>query len=171
MSYDEQSQMGNKRPCIAKSNSPLSKTTSGIMEYLKLGIAPSKLILGVPWYGYHYPCLALKNDTICVIKSVPFRGSACSDAAGTEVAYFGILDLLRSTQSKRHWDMDSQSPYFNVKYGLDKTVQVRYDDPKSLGKKYELVTELGLAGAGMWTANYLNYSVASQIKEMWDILP
>lgn len=35
-------------------------------------------MLGVPWYGYDYPCIAFNssNDE-CKIKSVPFRGVNC----------------------------------------------------------------------------------------------
>lgn len=25
--------------------------------YLNLSIAPKKLVMGLPWYGYDYPCL------------------------------------------------------------------------------------------------------------------
>ena len=29
----------------------------GIKQYLHLGIKASKLVLGVPWYGYSYSCI------------------------------------------------------------------------------------------------------------------
>ncbi|XP_010794859.1 di-N-acetylchitobiase-like [Notothenia coriiceps] len=55
MSYDEQSQiMGD---CIAMANAPLSQTLNGYDQFLSLKINPKKLVMGVPWYGYDYPCL------------------------------------------------------------------------------------------------------------------
>ena len=33
----------------------------GLHGYLNLGIKPEQLVLGVPWYGYDYPCLSLSQ--------------------------------------------------------------------------------------------------------------
>ena len=37
-----------------------------------MGIPVKKMILGVPWYGYRYPCQEFVNG-VCYIKEVPFR--------------------------------------------------------------------------------------------------
>lgn len=34
-------------------------TAHGLQTYLDLGIPVEKMILGVPWYGYNYPCIAM----------------------------------------------------------------------------------------------------------------
>ncbi len=88
MAYDLQSQIWdqhfNGSQCYARANSPLDKQahfpqkniiqiiffkhekkkpslriTEGIQRYVDIGIEPSKLILGNPWYGYDYTCLEL----------------------------------------------------------------------------------------------------------------
>ena len=62
-----------------------------------------KLVLGTPWYGYHYPCLegTTITDRYCPIQSVPFRGVNCSDAAGNELDYAQIRNLYYNiTQSE-----------------------------------------------------------------------
>ena len=111
----------------------------GIKEYLHLGIKPSKLVLGVPWYGYSYSCinysvswlyhdylqlsysnnsitLFLQMNDVCSIKQVPFRGVSCSDAAGSQVNYGSIeLHLLPYSISGLLWDDDAKSPYFTYK--------------------------------------------------------
>ena len=46
MDYDTRSQISTQ--CIASANSPLPGTVQGVQRYLDLGIAPSKLVLGVP---------------------------------------------------------------------------------------------------------------------------
>ena len=80
MSYDERSQI--RGPCIASANSALQLTATGLADYIDLGIDPSLLVMGVPWYGYNYPCRSLSGENVCSIKAVPFRGVNCSDAAG-----------------------------------------------------------------------------------------
>ena len=80
MSYDERSQIYG--PCVAGPNSGYNTTATGILQYRALGLNTSQLILGVPWYGYNYPCLSLSDDHVCSIDKVPFRGADCSDAAG-----------------------------------------------------------------------------------------
>lgn len=93
MSYDEQSQMWEDGRCQARPNSPLVKTFSGLRKYLQLGVPHSKLVLGVPWYGYRYPCEELSAG-VCYIDLVPFRGCNCTDAAGREFAYKDVLKML-----------------------------------------------------------------------------
>ena len=80
MSYDERSQIYG--PCVAGANSGYNTTATGILQYRTLGLNTTQLILGVPWYGYNYPCLSLSEDHVCSIEKVPFRGADCSDAAG-----------------------------------------------------------------------------------------
>nr|XP_053653850.1 di-N-acetylchitobiase-like [Cherax quadricarinatus] len=58
MAYDEQSQIFDG-PCTARPNSGIYKTAKGIQTYLDLDIPANKMILGVPWYGYNYPCILL----------------------------------------------------------------------------------------------------------------
>jgi len=82
MSYDERSQIHG--PCVASANSALQNTANGLDSYLKLGIDPGLLVMGMPWYGYNYPCLGLSDDDVCTIKAIPFRGVNCSDAAGED---------------------------------------------------------------------------------------
>ena len=93
MGYDEQSQMWGTATCQASPNSPLVKTFSGLRKYLMLGVPPGKLVLGVPWYGYRYPCLRLSAG-VCYIQRVPFRGCNCTDAAGREFPYRDVLKML-----------------------------------------------------------------------------
>lgn len=38
---------------------------SGTKKFLALGIPAEKLVLGLPWYGYDYPCSTI--DKVCKI--------------------------------------------------------------------------------------------------------
>jgi len=173
MSYDERSQIFDQ--CIASANSPLVNDKYGIEQFLALGISPDKLILGLPWYGYDYPCLTMNDPAspYCPIKQVPFRGVNCSDAAGTQKYYPAVLKLLRGTTvTGRVWESYLQSPYFNY-IASDKSVhQVWYDDPESLTTKYQYAKDTGLIGVGFWNLDELDYSSDPQAqadtKAQWD---
>lgn len=57
-----------------------------------------KLVLGLPWYGYSYPCEADARGKpmdaqgeACQLKQVPFHGAPCSDAAGAQLGYADVM--------------------------------------------------------------------------------
>ncbi|KAK8397859.1 hypothetical protein O3P69_004572 [Scylla paramamosain] len=173
MAYDEQSQI-LKGPCAARPNSGFYKTVQGMMTYLDLGIPPTKMILGVPWYGYTYPCLQLDKNNTCYIKEVPFRGVNCSDAAGKELPFREILNIRHLYNATDHWDQNSLTPWFNFK-SKEGQHQIWYDDERSLLYKYMVAIVTGFRGVGMWTANFLDYSDTPEAKlqqeHMWGLLP
>ncbi|KAG0716478.1 Di-N-acetylchitobiase [Chionoecetes opilio] len=174
MAYDEQSQIMNG-PCSARPNSGIYNAAHGIQTYLHLGIPSKKMVLGVPWYGYNYPCLQLDKNNTCHIKEVPFRGVNCSDAAGTQLPFSKILNTLHSHNATYQWDLNSLTPWFNYKDEKGQRYQIWYDDESSLMYKYMVAIMSGLRGVGMWTANYLDYSDTSEAKQqqerMWSLLP
>jgi len=167
MDYDMQSQIFG--PCVALPNSPIPGVQKGMEAFLKLGIEPNNIVLGVPWYGYRYPCLNPTNDTVCPIKKVPFRGVNCSDAAGKQFPISQILEWLANNKTNgRQWDDKDKAPWFNL-YGDDGiTYQIRYDDIESLTAKYEYAKKLGLRGTGMWISEDLPlYKDPKFSEEMW----
>ena len=173
MSYDERSQIYG--PCIASANSPLAQTIKGIQRFQELGIPAEKLVLGQPWYGYDYPCLSVSEDLICSINKTSFRGAPCSDAAGHEVDYGLIQELLKNSTTGRIWNTTFSAPFFDYKATDGVEHQVWYDDPESLGLKYDYAVGNGLRGIAMWTSDSLDYSnnrnAEAQTKAMWKTLP
>ena len=49
MDYDTRSQVFDA--CLASANAPYFGMIKGLQRYFEIGISPSKLVLGVPWYG------------------------------------------------------------------------------------------------------------------------
>lgn len=172
MSYDEQSQIWGD--CIAMANAPLEQTLNGYDQYLKLKIDHKKIIMGIPWYGYDYPCLSLSQEGVCSIEKVPFRGAPCSDAAGTQKPYSWIMKHVNSSMTGRLWDSKQKAPYFNYMDEGGQIHQVWYDDPESLCSKAHAVMSKGLRGIGMWNGNILDYSndpvAQQQTAVMWNVL-
>uniref|UniRef100_A0A8C8MIN3 Di-N-acetylchitobiase n=2 Tax=Oncorhynchus tshawytscha TaxID=74940 RepID=A0A8C8MIN3_ONCTS len=172
MSYDEQSQIWGD--CVAMANAPFNQTQSAYDQYLAMKIDPKKLVMGVPWYGYDYPCLDFSQEGVCSLAKVPFRGAPCSDAAGRQIPYSFMMKQINGSMSGRLWDEVQLAPYYNYKDQRGQIHQVWYDDPESIALKVAYVRELGLKGAGMWCGNLLDYSNDSvaqeQSRDMWNAL-
>lgn len=178
MAYDTRSQIFGR--CIASANTPAEVARHGIERFLELGIPANKLVLGLPWYGYDYPCANTTDPTVqyCPIEAVPFRNITCSDAAGKELNYANVRQILASpiATTARQWDPTLRSPYFNYRNATTgKIHQMWYDDPESLSIKYGIAKDMGLRGVGFWHLDALDYdgSVSGSVgireaKEMWN---
>ncbi|OQR96912.1 Di-N-acetylchitobiase [Thraustotheca clavata] len=169
MAYDMRSQLYDH--CLAGANSPIAQVKRGLDDYI-IGaqIPQEKLILGLPWYGYQYPCTHFDPLTdLCSIAQEPFRGAPCSDAAGSQLDYGDIVARLAT--SNRLWDPLTATPYFHTKKD-DQVVQIWYDDPTSLQQKFHLASSLG--GIGMWHVDALDYSgkdvAVNSTRDMWTTL-
>ncbi|GAB5575215.1 di-N-acetylchitobiase isoform X1 [Prionailurus iriomotensis] len=113
MSYDEQSPALSE--CIAAANAPYKETLTGYDDYIKIGINPEKLVMGIPWYGYDYTCLKLLEDRVCTIPKVPSWRASCGIASGQQVPYKIIMKHVNSSISGSHWDKNQQASYYNYK--------------------------------------------------------
>ena len=56
MGYDTRSQIFDA--CVGFANAALPLMQRGLNRFLEIGVPSSKLVLGTPWYGYDYKCLA-----------------------------------------------------------------------------------------------------------------
>ena len=163
MDYDTRSQIFDQ--CIAGANAPLPGMIRGLQRWFDLGVDPSKLVLGVPWYGYRYPCLngTAPNAVYCPIAEVPFRGVNCSDAAGREFMYSDIQRVFKSTDSAVtggiRRDSSTGSLFFNAvgdNGGENVVYQYWFDDPISLAAKYKWARKHNLRGVGPYVFQNLD---------------
>jgi len=149
----------------------------GIQRYLDIGLPASKLVLGVPWYGYHYPCLegTALDARYCPIKSVPFRGVNCSDAAGSEMAFSDILTVLRGPDAAKtgglQWDTNMGAAFFNSALQQGLVEQYWFDNAEALAPKYEYAKNMGLLGVGPFCFTYLDaVNQPTDTEGMWTAL-
>jgi spore germination protein len=128
---------------------PLDNTTRTVKlhieRYLKQ-VPASKLILGVPYYGYDWP---VTSDTpnATVNKPVTKYGGVWS------VTYSSARKYLDAHPDVvRHEDTAEGSAYFTYWDATSMTFrQVYFEDEFSAAAKYDYAIATGLAGVGIWT--------------------
>eukprot|EP00745_Piridium_sociabile_P027001 TRINITY_DN43379_c0_g1_i10.p1 TRINITY_DN43379_c0_g1~~TRINITY_DN43379_c0_g1_i10.p1 ORF type:complete len:253 (+),score=17.78 TRINITY_DN43379_c0_g1_i10:210-968(+) len=158
MGYDVQSAVFDR--CIAQPNSPLAALERGVQLYVDVvGVSLSKLILGIPWYGYVYKCTAsLPNlsSALCPIeeeKKKSIKSRTCSDSVGTQKAFSSIRDLIDSNKDvgEVSWDDFSASAFVNYVDANGTFHQIWFDPPEATRRKALLARKLGLRGIGPYT--------------------
>jgi len=84
MAYDERSQVFGTPDCLAGANSPIANAAAGLANFSALPVPASKMILGMPWYGYRYECVPGTDPAAaeCPISRTLWRNATCSDAVG-----------------------------------------------------------------------------------------
>ncbi|KAH8073377.1 hypothetical protein JL720_10970 [Aureococcus anophagefferens] len=162
MDYDTRSQIFDAAHAGERA---LPGTVHGIGRFRDLGIPASKLVLGVPWYGYRYECLpgATLDGRYCDIESVPSRGVNCSDAAGSEVDYAKLRAVVRNASvqtSAERRDANMDAPFFTPLSGA--VVQYWYDDRRASGLR-----GAGLAGVGPFCFGMLAAGDPGEAAAMW----
>ena len=78
---------------VAAANSPTENIVKGVAQYVAAGVPASKLVIGLPWYGWDYPCDSGTPAPGCSV--VPPAGSQWYGWA-TQVGHFSVLTLSLS---------------------------------------------------------------------------
>ncbi|MEA2536487.1 MAG: hypothetical protein QOF11_721 [Chloroflexota bacterium] len=116
-----------------------------IARYLKK-VPASKLILGVPYYGYDWPVTS-EAPNATVRKPTAKWGGVWS------VSYFSAKNFLAAhPEVELQHDLAEGSAYFTY-WDPDKLTfrQVYFEDELSAAAKYDYAIATGLAGVGIWT--------------------
>jgi spore germination protein YaaH len=115
----------------------ISKTLSDFSKSVPL----EKIILGTAYYGYEWQT---SSDNP---YATTYPGS------GSLATYKRIQSLISEKQPNLHWDEVALSPILTYTES-GKTYQIYYENEASLGLKYDLVNESGLAGIAIWALGY-----------------
>ncbi len=111
-----------------------------IQDYVTWGLDENrdKFILGVPYYGYDWPC----TDTL--------PGASATATASSKI--YSTTASNAETYGKK-WDDDSYTPYYTYLYS-GTPHQCWFDDSLSLSRKYEKLKYENFKGTGMWALGY-----------------
>lgn len=110
---------------------PLNRVRE-VLEYAVTEIAPEKISMGIPNYGYDWP--------------LPYERGV------TRARTIGNIEAVRiavNQGSEIQFDELAQTPYFN--YESNGVLhEVWFEDVRSLQGKFDLIKEFGLRGPGYW---------------------
>ena len=157
----------------AAPNAPLNgwtyNDTTSVRQYIAKATA-SKVILGVPYFGYKYSTSG----------NLPYATSSGGAVADT---YAGIADDFScALQLSRNWDTTASSPWASwwspasgdpCAGNHNSWRELYYDDATSLMAKYDLVNSSDLQGTGMWALGYdgsspdLWRALAAKLRASW----
>ncbi|MEO6303854.1 MAG: glycosyl hydrolase family 18 protein [Bacteroidia bacterium] len=113
-----------------------------ITYYIKQGATPSKLLLGLPYYGHEWEVTA---NTIPASTTGNFNSSRT-------LSYL-ISNSGTYSAANKHWEGTCYSPYYSYQ-SASMWRQCFIDDVYSLGRKYDMVNQRGLGGIGIWALGY-----------------
>ncbi|MFA5078537.1 MAG: glycosyl hydrolase family 18 protein [Dehalococcoidia bacterium] len=97
-----------------------------------------KIILGLPFYGYDWPCASAE-------PGARTEGEGAIVYMNSAIANAGIYGRL--------WDSKSHTPWYKYQ-SKDTWHQCWYDDEESLGLKFDYIISEKLAGPGFWALGY-----------------
>ena len=105
-----------------------------VLDYAVTEIAPARIFLGVPLYGYDWPLPFVQGDTRAQSIS-PVQAVEQAVRVGAEIFY----------------DETAQAPYYAYTDPAGREHIVWFEDARSIEAKLRLVDEYGLQGVGYWS--------------------
>ena len=141
----------------AEPNSPIASVTQGVADYVKWGFA-HKTVLGVPWYGYDFPCVSPSPAGSCNVTETFLPGWARS--------YDAARELEQNATVAPQYTASGDARFFSYEVA-GVTHQLYYDDVATLQQKYDLVTKTGLRGVAIWTADFATNNATEGGTAMW----
>ena len=112
---------------------------SGITAWIQAGVSASKLVLGLPFYGYAWTLVSADDNGIFA----PANGAAISSDGST--AYSQILDFISQNSATTVYNST-----FVTNYCYSGTTWIGYDDTNSTSTKVTYAKGTGLLGYFAW---------------------
>eukprot|EP00966_Prymnesium_polylepis_P261771 6046877-Prymnesium_polylepis.1 len=142
----------------ATANSPIGRLVQGIGDYASLGVPAEKLVMGLPWYGWDFPCDEPHGPGCAVHPppGQPWFGYA-RQLGYDEIKALANRSVLQPTAATLDAaSMTKRFDYFEQSDGKGSVRRhsVWYDDAETLAAKYEAAAKHGARGVAMWTANF-----------------
>ncbi len=151
MGYDYRTATSSTSGSIDPLSGPGYDLADTVREYTAR-IPAARVILGIPWYGRAWSTSSASPRASNV--------SGTKYGNSTAVNYETIPALV--AKYGRRWDSVEQSPYIVYRrqnctstYGcVTSWRQVWFEDAASLSLRYQLVSDYGLRGAGLWALGF-----------------
>ncbi|MDD3168321.1 MAG: glycosyl hydrolase family 18 protein [Eubacteriales bacterium] len=105
-----------------------------VLDYAVTEIPRSKILMGIPNYGYDWTLPYVRGESEAENLSIP-EAMARAQQVGAVIQY----------------DETAQSPFYEYTDAQGRRHIVWFEDARSMRAKLELVNEYNLAGVGFWT--------------------
>ena len=120
---------------------PANNVDATVRGYLKAGVLPHKITLGIPFYGRGWTTASKDNDGL-------YQKLARGDISGTAFTYRNLVDnYIGKNNYSRYWDYGAKVPWL---FNPTDRVFITYEDPDSIGYKADYIAEHYLGGAMIW---------------------
>lgn len=120
---------------------PANNVDAAVQAYLKAGVPPHKITLGLPFYGRGWTTASGDNNGL-------YQKLAKGDVSGTAFTYRNLVDnYIGKNHYLRYWDYGAKVPWL---YNDIDRVFITYEDPESIGYKADYIAEHYLGGAMIW---------------------
>ncbi len=119
-----------------------------VLDYAVTEIAPEKIYMGIPNYGYDW--------------TLPYVSGTAATVVGNDEA----VRIAASRGAVIQFDESTQTPYFNYYDDFKTEHEVWFEDARSIAAKLRLIAEYGFSGAGYWNvmrAFVQNWQVVSAL--------
>jgi spore germination protein YaaH/putative cell wall-binding protein len=160
MAYDFHYGASSRAGGVAPWDSPYIFSASDAMRDHLADVAPSKLIWGIPYYGRAWNTT---SDALNATVRAPSDSVAFSYHWYDEGTPAGGKILAQ--RYGRRWDATGQVPWFAFRDSGGGWRQGYYDDPASLGVKYDAVNRNDLAGIGIW-----HLGMDTGVSDLWNVI-
>lgn len=143
MSYDYDGTYDNMSShhsnLFAPANMPYIYSTDIIVKnLLAVGVKPSKIVMGIGFYGKGKIVKSTDNNGLYQIPVRPMFGGG----------YTYLKDSLENKKGfTKHWDAASSAPFL---FNAEKKIFITYDDERSVKIKCDYVKKHQLAGTMFW---------------------
>lgn len=116
-----------------------ASVSEAVSTWISCGFPASKMVLGVPFYGYLYKGTANANNGL-------WQRYGSAAAVGFDQI---CSNYLSNPAFARHYDNTAQVPFI-----FDGSNFICYDDQNSIGLKAQYAMSRGLYGVGAWDLSY-----------------
>ena len=140
---------------IAGSVAPLAGSAYDLTDTVRAftdRIAPSKVILGIPYYGRAWSTVS--DDPNARTQSGTKYGQSASVTYGTAVDLAAANGRRYDSVEASAWTAYRRQNCTTAYGCVTSWREVYYDDAQSIAAKYALIDRYGLRGAGIWALGY-----------------
>ncbi len=118
-------------------------------------VPPSKILLGIPFYGYEWQTTSRDPQS----HTFPKTGSTAQIARVTE-----LLRQKEELKVQEQWSEAALSPFLSYEEDGE-TYVIYYENSRSISYKLDYVNQLDLGGIAIWALGYEGDS-----RELWDVI-